>query len=77
MWRRAEKPFFFCLTLFGNCAILLMSARTKKGVSMVDLEDIAYEDSVSSDTGFAFDGEPAVTWEEDPTQHVDFPEPTE
>jgi hypothetical protein len=53
-----------------------MSARTKKGVSMVDLEDIAYEDSVSSDTGFAFDGEPAMTWEEDPSQYVDFPEPS-
>lgn len=42
---------------------------------MVDPFDIAYEDSVSSDTGFAYDGEPAMTWDEDPSEWVDFPEP--
>lgn len=41
----------------------------------IDYEDVQYEDSVSSDTGGAFDGEPAMTWEEDPSQYVDFPAP--
>ena len=46
-------------------------------MAYIDFDDVAYEDSVSSDTGFAFDGEPVMTWEEDPSQWADFPEPSD